>query len=189
MCSTRTTRRHTSIFRNGRTKVFSAIYQEESGEVFYELSSYSSKVIDWLLSLKKDEFVGTESKFMNLYGQIKELVEFTNEDPEERIHMLEQKKMEIEHQIQSHRAANLPWSMKTIRLLHVSGILPVRQRNFFPILRRWKTILSQLQNPSIRNMPREMCRKAISWDIRSMRSTSFRKVLRERASMLSGISL
>ena len=77
-------------------KGFLRNYQEESGEVFYELSSYSSKVIDWLLSLKKDEFVGTESKFMNLYGQIKELVEFTNEDPEERIHMLEQKKMEIE---------------------------------------------------------------------------------------------
>ena len=82
-------------------KGFLRNYQEESGEVFYELSSYSSKVIDWLLSLKKDEFVGTESKFMNLYGQIKELVEFTNEDPEERIRMLELKKMEIEHQIQS----------------------------------------------------------------------------------------
>lgn len=85
-------------------KGFLRNYQEESGEVFYELSSYSSKVIDWLLSLKKDEFVGTESKFMNLYGQIKELVEFTNEDPEERIRMLEQKKLEIEHQIQSLRA-------------------------------------------------------------------------------------
>lgn len=52
-------------------KGFLRNYQEESGEVFYELSSYSSKVIDWLLSLKKDEFVGTESKFMNLYGQDK----------------------------------------------------------------------------------------------------------------------
>ena len=85
-------------------KGFLRNYQQEGGEVFYELSSYSSKVIDWLLNLKKDEFVGTESKFMNLYGQIKELVEFTNEDPEERIRMLEQKKMEIEHQIQSIQA-------------------------------------------------------------------------------------
>lgn len=85
-------------------KGFLRNYQQEGGEVFYELSSYSSKVIDWLLSLKKDEFVGTESKFVNLYGQIKDLVEFTNEDPEERIRMLEQKKMEIEHQIQSIKA-------------------------------------------------------------------------------------
>ena len=41
---------------------------------------------------------------MNLFGQIKELVEFTNEDASERIRMLEQKKMEIEHQIQSLQA-------------------------------------------------------------------------------------
>ena len=78
--------------------------QEETGEVFYELSLYTSKVIDWLLSLKREEFVGTESKFMNLFGQLKELVEFTNEDKEERIRMLEEKKREIEHQIQAIRA-------------------------------------------------------------------------------------
>jgi hypothetical protein len=85
-------------------KGFLRNYQEESGEVFYELSSYASKAIDWLISLKREEFVGTESKFMNLFGQIKELVEFTNEDASERIRMLEQKKMEIEHQIQSLQA-------------------------------------------------------------------------------------
>lgn len=85
-------------------KGFLRNYQEETGEVFYELSLYTSKTIDWLLSLKREEFVGTESKFMNLFGQLKELVEFTNEDKEERIRMLEEKKREIEHQIQSIRA-------------------------------------------------------------------------------------
>ena len=29
-------------------------YQNESGEVFYELSSHSSKTIDWLVNLKKE---------------------------------------------------------------------------------------------------------------------------------------
>ena len=85
-------------------KGFLRNYQEEDGEVFYELSSYTSKTIDWLISLRREEFVGTESKFMNLLGQIKDLVEFTNEDADERIRMLEEKKMEIEHQIQNIRA-------------------------------------------------------------------------------------
>ncbi len=85
-------------------KGFLRNYQEEDGEVFYELSSYTSKTLDWLLSLRREEFVGTESKFMGLLGQIKDLVEFTNEDTSERIRMLEAKKMEIEHQIQSLRA-------------------------------------------------------------------------------------
>lgn len=75
-------------------------YSDEVGEVFYELSGHSSKTIDWLLSLKKEEFVGTESKFNSILNQLKELVEFTNEDTEKRIQLLKDKKLEIEQQIQ-----------------------------------------------------------------------------------------
>ncbi|MBT0607564.1 DUF3375 domain-containing protein [Aequorivita echinoideorum] len=81
-------------------KGFLANYPDEQGEVFYELSAHSSKTIDWLTSLKKEEFVGTESKFNNILNQLKELVEFTNEDAEKRIQLLEEKKLEIEQQIQ-----------------------------------------------------------------------------------------
>lgn len=81
-------------------KGFLTNYQDERGEIFYELSSHSSKTIDWLTSLKKEEYVGTESKFKNIFSQLKELVEFTNDDAETRIQLLEDKKLEIEQQIQ-----------------------------------------------------------------------------------------
>ncbi|WP_417369854.1 DUF3375 domain-containing protein [Gelidibacter japonicus] len=81
-------------------KGFLANYPDEQGEVFYELSAHSRKTIDWLASLKKEEFVGTESKFNNILNQLKELVEFTNEDTQKRIQLLEERKLEIEHQIQ-----------------------------------------------------------------------------------------
>lgn len=81
-------------------KGFLTNYPNEQGDVFYELSSHSSKTIDWLASLKKEEFVGTESKFNNILNQLKELVENTNEDSEKRIQLLEEKKLEIEQQIQ-----------------------------------------------------------------------------------------
>lgn len=81
-------------------KGFVTNYPDEQGEVFYELSSHSSKTIDWLASLKKEEFVGTESKFNSILHQLKELVENTNEDSEKRIQLLEEKKLEIEQQIQ-----------------------------------------------------------------------------------------
>ncbi|ARN77242.1 hypothetical protein BST97_04180 [Nonlabens spongiae] len=86
--------------RHWTNKGFLANYPDEQGEVFYELSAHSRKTIDWLESLKKEEFVGTESKFNNILNQLKELVEFTNEDAEKRIQLLEQKKLEIEQQIQ-----------------------------------------------------------------------------------------
>ena len=80
-------------------KGFLTNYQDERGEVVYELSSHTSKTIDWLSSLKKEEYVGTESKFKNIFSQLKELVEFTNEDAEKRIELLETKRKEIEDQI------------------------------------------------------------------------------------------
>ena len=50
--------------------------------------------------MKKEEYVGTESKFKNIFSLLKELVEFTNDDAEKRIQLLEDKKLEIEQQIQ-----------------------------------------------------------------------------------------
>lgn len=85
---------------NWTNKGFLTNYQDEKGEIYYELSSHSSKTIDWLTSLKKVEYVGTESKFKNIFNQLKELVEFTNDDVEKRIQLLEEKKLEIEQQIQ-----------------------------------------------------------------------------------------
>lgn len=85
---------------NWTNRGFLTNYPDEQGEVFYELSAHSSKTIDWLASLKKEEFVGTESKFNSMLNQLKELVEFTNEDTEKRIQLLEEKKLEIEQQIQ-----------------------------------------------------------------------------------------
>lgn len=84
-------------------KGFLTNYQDEQGEIFYELSSHSNKTLDWLGSLKKEEYVGTDSKFKNIFSQLKELVEFTNDDAATRVELLEQKKKEIEFQIQQIR--------------------------------------------------------------------------------------
>ena len=85
--------------RNWLNKGFLTNYQDEQGEVYYELSSHSVKVIDWLWSLKKEEYIGTESKFSSIFHQLKELVEFTNEDREERLQLLEQRKASLQEQI------------------------------------------------------------------------------------------
>jgi hypothetical protein len=85
---------------NWTNQGFLTNFFDNQGNVFYELSTHSNKTIDWLMSLKKEEFVGTESKFNSILYQLKELVEFTNEDIEKRLELLEEKKLEIEQQIQ-----------------------------------------------------------------------------------------
>ena len=74
-------------------------YRNEDGEIYYELSSHSSKVIDWLSGLKQEEYIGTESKFKSIITQLRELVEYTNEDKEKRLKLLEDRKEDIERQI------------------------------------------------------------------------------------------
>ncbi len=81
-------------------KGFLTNYRNENGDVIYELSSHTNKTIDWLSSLKKREFVGTESKFKMLFNQLKEIVEYSNEDVQKRIEILKQKELEIKHQIE-----------------------------------------------------------------------------------------
>ena len=81
-------------------KGFLTNYRNEDGEIYYELSSHSSKVIDWLSGLKREEYIGTESKFKSIITQLRELVEYTNEDRQKRLQILEDKKLEIEQQIQ-----------------------------------------------------------------------------------------
>ncbi|MCG9879686.1 MAG: DUF3375 domain-containing protein [Bacteroidia bacterium] len=86
--------------QNWTNSGFLTNYPNEQGDVLYELSSHSIKTLDWLVSLKKEEFIGTESKFNNILYQLKELVEFTNEDTEKRIQLLVEKRLEIDQQIQ-----------------------------------------------------------------------------------------
>ena len=88
------------LIKEWTDKGFFANYQNEEGEIIYELSSHTSKVIDWVSSLKKEEYIGTESKFKTLFSQLKELVEFTNEDRNKRLELLRQKKEDIERQIE-----------------------------------------------------------------------------------------
>jgi len=79
---------------------FLSNYEGDKGEFYYELSVHTEKTLRWLNSLKKKEFVGTESKFKSIFSQLQELVEFTSDDKEQRIAELEKRKLEIERQIQ-----------------------------------------------------------------------------------------
>lgn len=88
-----------NAIREWTNKGFLTNYKNENGDVFYELSPHTNKTINWIYSLEKKEFVGAESKFKDIFNKLKELVEFTNEDIEKRIEILEDKKLSIEQEI------------------------------------------------------------------------------------------
>ena len=78
---------------------FLTSFRNENGADYYQLTNHTTKTLIWLESLKKKEFVGTESKFKDVFNQLKELVEWTNDDVEKRIEILDAKKRGIEKEI------------------------------------------------------------------------------------------
>jgi hypothetical protein len=74
-------------------------FSDENGEPVHELSTDTEKTFQWIASLERKEFVGTESRFLDIFAKLRELIEQSMVDPRQRIEELERKKEEIEAQI------------------------------------------------------------------------------------------
>jgi hypothetical protein len=74
-------------------------YPNDDGEDLHELSSDTVKVMNWIEDLQHREFIGTNSRFKDIFSKLKEMIEKTTENAEVRIQELEQRKWEIENEI------------------------------------------------------------------------------------------
>jgi hypothetical protein len=80
-------------------QAFLTNYPDERGEAMYELSSHTEKTLQWMESLQKQAFVGTESRFKDIVQRLNELVAYSNEDRAARLDRLNQQKATIEAEI------------------------------------------------------------------------------------------
>jgi hypothetical protein len=74
-------------------------YPNDTGEDLHELTADSRKVINWIEDLQQREHVGTNSRFKDIFFKLKKLIEKTTQDVKLRIDDLENKKAEIENEI------------------------------------------------------------------------------------------
>ena len=74
-------------------------YPSDDGEDLHELTPDSIKVLKWLDDLQQREFVGTNSRFKDIFFKLQKMIEQSNEDAELRIQELEKKKWAIEDEI------------------------------------------------------------------------------------------
>lgn len=77
-----------------------------SKQVMYQLSRHTVKAFQIYDLLQEREFVGTESKFEDLFRKLQELVTNSNSNPDERILQLEKEKKELQQQINEIRRSN-----------------------------------------------------------------------------------
>jgi len=74
-------------------------YPNDDGEDLHELTSDTQKVMKWIDDLQIREFVGTNSRFKDIFFKLQEMIEQSTENAEVRIQELEKKKWEIENEI------------------------------------------------------------------------------------------
>lgn len=74
-------------------------FPDDTGEHMHELTADTEKVLQWVENLEKKEFIGTESRFKDIFKKLRDLVENSTSDPLQKIRELEEKKKAIEAEI------------------------------------------------------------------------------------------
>ncbi len=74
-------------------------YPNEAGEPMIEITSHTEKAFQWMEMLQNREFVGTESRFLNISQQLQEIIQNTSEDPRQKIDELEQQRKALTAEI------------------------------------------------------------------------------------------
>lgn len=80
-------------------------YPDEQGEPIAELTTHTEKAFQWIVTLRKREFVGTESRFLDIYRQLKDLIDNTSADPKRKIKELERQRKALTKEINAIKKA------------------------------------------------------------------------------------
>lgn len=110
-------------------------YPDESGEHVYELSSDAEKAFNWVESLRKRDFIGTESRFKDIFQKLQNLLENSTDDPQVKIRDLERQKVLIENEIRQ---------IKISQHVPVFNDTQIKER-FFEINKLSKDLLSDFR--------------------------------------------
>ncbi len=76
-------------------------FQHTDGSIQYQLSAYSEKVFQWIMTLQVRKHVGTESRFKLLFNSLQDIVEHTEDDKTKRLEILKNKRAEIDKEIKA----------------------------------------------------------------------------------------
>lgn len=84
-----------------------AWYEGDTDEATYELTPATEMAFEWITDLNKKEFIGTESRLLNIYAILREITVKSTPDPHKRIKELEKQKKKIDAEIHLIKIGNL----------------------------------------------------------------------------------
>ena len=95
----RTARQYVTDWSDAERGWLRKFYPAGSDVPSYDLTPATEKALAWLGSLQQRTFVGTESRLLTLFQLLQQIVEGTQEDPQERLATLQRRRDEIDAEI------------------------------------------------------------------------------------------
>ncbi len=92
-------RKYIEKWANEQHRYLSIYTDENSKEIMVVPTKYTSRVFQVIELLKERKFIGTESKFKDIFNRLRELIENSIDDPVKKIEELERQKRDIENEI------------------------------------------------------------------------------------------
>lgn len=94
-------------------------YEETHDEPIFELTSGAEKALLWIESLRRAEFVGTESRLASIFAGLDEIVRFASGDVDERIALLNADARRIQDEIDRIRSTGKVEQYSSVKLASV----------------------------------------------------------------------
>lgn len=130
-------------------------YPPEGDEPHFDIAPATEQAIDWVLSLRRRAFIGTESRLLTVFELLQQLVEGTEADPHVRIAELERRRKQIDSEIARIKDG----------VLHFIDATGVRER-FLHIANTARTLLSDFRavDQNFRDLDRAARERIATWD-------------------------
>jgi len=95
----RTGREYLDDWANDEHGWLRKFYPPGQDEPYFDVTSLAQKAIEWLLSLRQQTFIGTESRLITVFELLRQIAERSEADPALRLAELERRKAELEQEI------------------------------------------------------------------------------------------
>lgn len=130
-------------------------YPINNDEIHYDLTSTAQKAIEWVIGLKQNNFIGTESRLILVFELLHQITQQSQTDPETRIQELERQKSELEEEI----------SRAKLGEIKILGSTQIRER-FMQAMSMSREILADFRavEQNFRDLNRNMREKIARWD-------------------------
>lgn len=110
---------------------------DKTGEPYIELNAPTEKVLNWIdEAMSQQRFVGTDSRFRDIFRKLKEVVELSTADPALRLEQLEQEKQKLEYEMEQIRQTGKVQIMERHQV----------EENFIEISRMAKSLLADFKD-------------------------------------------